>query len=166
MSFFGKSKTEVKGNFEMGGGDIAPIPDNTTCTGLIESANWDEYQGHRTIKLTWQVVAPAAFKNRKVFQKLDVLANDEKKADKARAMLAAIDFNAGGKLLESDQMPEDLMLMKCLVNKVMQIKVKVWEMNDKKGNWICAVSAKGASDAVVADVVAPASSIKDGDIPW
>ena len=57
-------------------------------------------------------------------------------------MLAAIDANCGGKLMASGEEPTDTSLAKALLNKPMHIKVMVWEMDDRKGNWVSAVAPK------------------------
>lgn len=132
---------ETQNNFDMGGGDFEPIPNNTQLKVIIEEAKWDEYDGESYISLKWTVI-DGEFANRKVFQKLKVNESDGKKADKAKTMLAAIDANAGGKLMEAGVMPDDMSLSLNLCNKPMAIVVAVWEMKeqDKRGNWVKAVS--------------------------
>ena len=126
---------EKAGTFESGGGDFEPIPAGTQLKACIDDAAWDDYEGSYFINLTWSVLE-GEFENRKVFQKVRVRDNDPKKRDKALRMLAAIDANAGGKLMESGAEPDDNALQSSLVNKPMIIKVGVWEMNDRKGNWV------------------------------
>lgn len=160
MSFWNLSdgedaKTNTTGEYDAGGGRMEVIPDNTSVLAVIDEAKWDRTQDQdRYISLRWSVLAPEEFKNRKIFQKLWVLddqpnAKDPaKKRDKAKRMLAAIDTNAGGKLLARNEMPTDEALTSCLTNKPMVIKVMVWEMPDRQtggtaqGNWIGAVSPK------------------------
>jgi len=142
MSFFTTSDNQTikqSGGFEMGGGAFDPIPANTQLKAMIDEAKWDSYEGDSYISLRW-VVIDGEFKGRKIFQKVRVKDQDPKKADKAKHMLVAIDFNAGGKLVESGVEPDDMALMINLVNKPMFIMVDVWEINDKKGNWVKAVS--------------------------
>lgn len=143
------SQIENNGSFEMGGGDIEPIPNNTGCLGAIEEAKWDEYEDDRYISLKWRVMKPDQYGNRVIFQKVKVFGTSRDKdpkatADKAKRMLAAIDANAGGKLRNVKGEPTDMDLMSCLVGKVMAIKVMVWEMETngekKRGNWISAVA--------------------------
>ena len=102
---------------------------------------------------------PAEYANRVIFHKLKVFgtAQDKDKAataDKAKMMLRAIDANCGGKLSKLTEAPEDRHLMSALVGKPMAIKLQVWEMNDKKGNWISAVSP-AKQQAPVAQASAP-----------
>ena len=155
MSFWDIEQTS--GEFEMGGGSIAPIPSDTNCLAQIDEAKWDAKDGARYISLRWVVLNPSEYKNRKIYQKLwvtdaDANAKDaDKKRDKAKRMLAAIDMNAGGKLRAAGVEPTDELLVKSLLDKPMIIKVMQWNITvengeTKSGNWIGAVSAKkGAS---------------------
>lgn len=146
------SAAETGGEFEAGGGNMDPIPAGTTVLAAMEESKWDEYDGTDYISNTWTVLAPEEYKNRKVFQKLyvngDPRAKDPaKKGDKAKRMLAAIDTNAGGKLLASGEMPDDESLTKCLVNKPMMLRLEVWEFETeqgekKSGNWVSAVAPR------------------------
>ena len=141
MSFWQKqdgSQIENTSSFEMGGGDIKPIPNNTALIAAIEEAKWDSYEGDNYISLKWRVMRPAEYANRVLFQKLHVF--DPKKGDKAKQMLMAIDANCGGKLARLNDAPEDHDLMTALIGKPMAAKVQVWEINGKEGNWISAVS--------------------------
>jgi hypothetical protein len=138
---------EVAGNFE-------PIPDNTQALAIIDEAKWDTTDdGARFVSLRWNIMAPDDYKHRKVFQKLWVDDFDprakkpEEKRDKARRMLAAIDKNAGGKLLKSNDAPDDEALTVALTRKPMIIRINQWKMKndqgeDMVGNWIGAVSPK------------------------
>lgn len=163
MSFWqtseGKSATDTTGKFESNGG-IVSIPENTTCLAMITEANIAEYQGDEYINLTWTVNKPDAYKNRKVFQKVRIFDADTKKRDKALNMLAAIDKNAGGKLSKSDSAPNNETLLN-LMQKPMLIKVMVWDMNDKKGNWVAAVSPRSTEEP--APVQAPKAKPVDDD---
>ena len=164
MSFWNLSdgedvKTNTTGEFEQGGGRMEVIPDNTSVLAAIDEAKWDRTQDQdRYISLRWTVLAPEEFKNRKIFQKVWVLdpkpntkpEKVDQVRDKAKRMLAAIDMNAGGKLLAKGEMPTDESLTACLTNKPMVIKVMVWEMPDRQtggtaqGNWVGAVSPKSS----------------------
>jgi hypothetical protein len=174
MSFWdlsdGEDVTQTGGQFEVGGGSMQPIPNDTSCIAFIDEAKWDATRdGQEFISLRWSVVGPADYKNRKIFQKLwvtdaDPRARDaDKKRDKAKRMLAAIDTNAGGKLMAKAGKPTDESLTICLTNKPMQIKVMVWEMtNDStgeksSGNWIAAVSPKGSVAAAAPKAVKKAA---------
>ena len=153
MSFWNLStgNVDTSGTFDMGGGDMEPIPANTQCLAMIDEAKWDEKEGNRYVSLRWSVLQPMEYKNRKVFQKLwvsdpDPSAKDPvKKRDKAVQMLAAIDANAsGGKLMARDEAPTDTSLTQCLTQKPMLIKVMTWKIEDKVGNWIGQVEKKAS----------------------
>lgn len=139
MSFFNNIETD--GSFEAAPA-IEVIPHDTTCVAMLDDAGWTEYQGEEYINLRWTVLEPAVYKGRKIFQKVKVYDTDAKKAEKAKRMLAAIDANCGGKLMAAGEEPTDTALAKALLNKPMLIKVMVWEMDDRKGNWIAAVAPK------------------------
>lgn len=160
MSFWNLSdsneKLETTGSFEAGGGDLAPIPADTQVKAAIDEAKWDSYEGTDYVSLRWNVLAPTEFKGRKLFQKVRVKDGDNKKADKAKKMLAAIAVNAGGGLLKVAA-PGDQDLQKHLMNKPMALLLKVWEIDKSDGtgkatgNWVSAVSPlKKAEPAPVA----------------
>jgi len=150
MSFFKMSDgtaPETTGNAEMGGGSLPPIPSGTQVKAMVTEAKWDDGGefSERHIKLRWDVIE-GEFKKRVIFHKVRVGNSDANKRDKAIRMLAAIDANCGGKVMELGGEPTDKDLMSNLCNKPMTIKLEVWEMerdNGEKmsGNWICAVSS-------------------------
>jgi hypothetical protein len=159
----GEDASNTDGSFDAGGGTMLPIPSDTNVLAAIDEAKWSKNQkGDEFISLRWTVIAPEEYNNRKFFQKLWVsdfdpstAAKGEDKAiakrDKAKRMLAAIDTNAGGKLLAKPIMPTDESMTLHLTNKPMIVKVMVWEMTDRmtgdvaRGNWVGAVSSKAAA---------------------
>lgn len=170
MSFWatsdGSSAQKTEGKFEMGGGDLAPIPDCTSVLAIAEEAKNDEYQGNQYIKVKWRISKPAEYANRVIFQKVYVYDKDAAKADKAKRMLAAIASNAGGGLFTSmeqrqENMPSDMSLAQ-LCNRPMVLKMGVWELDDKSksGNWVQAVSPAKAGAAAPAPAPAPAAAPK------
>ncbi len=149
--------SSANGEFDAGGGNLEPIPPETSVLAAIDEAKWDkDQQGNRFISLRWTVFQPEEFDNRKIFQKLWVTDADPRakadkvnaKRDKAKKMLAAIDTNAGGKLLAKPIMPTDEAMTLHLTNKPMVVKVMVWNMKDQmtgemmRGNWVGAVAPK------------------------
>ena len=141
MSFWQLSdgtQAENTTTFESGGGEIQPIPNNTALIGAIEEAKWSDWEGESYINLKWRVMRPSEFANRVIFQKLKVFS--DKQGDKAKQMLAAIDANCGGKLAKLRDTPQDEDLMMSLIGKPVAIKVQVWDINGKTGNWISAVA--------------------------
>lgn len=140
---------EAKGEFDAGGGG-KPIPNDTGCIAAIEDPKWDSYEGENYISIRWRVSAPAPYANRVVFQKIYVegkssAKNPEEYRDKAVKMLIAIDANAGGGLYQLQRAPTNDDLMRHLAGKLMAIKVMLWEMNGKTGNWVGAVAPPKSS---------------------
>ena len=180
MSFWSSDHKNVGATFETGGGDFEPIPANTGCVAAIKQAGWAEYHGDRYINIQWQILAPEQYKNRVVFQKVRVLDDDAAKADRAKRMLAAIDANAGGKLLQLDRAPDDSDLALALTGRIMAIKLQVWEMvgddgQERSGNWVSAVAPAGKQKQAAqpapavpqpAPVMAAGGMAMDDDIPF
>jgi len=161
------TKTSTDGDFEIG---QEPIPEVTRLLAYIESAKhvfrpeWDEDD---YINLMWRVHAPDEFKKRVVFQKLRI--NDPKKKDRAWQMLAAIDHNCGGEIakLPADTELNDATLQAALISKPMMIEVSVWEINDRKGNWVRAVSNRGSYEGEQPKSEPPkVESFEDDEIPF
>src|SRR5690554_1153252 len=159
------SKAEADSTYEMEGGNLEPIPANTGCIAAIEEAKWDSFEQDEYIRLKWRVTKPDDYSNRVIFQKVKVYGTSRDKdpqatADKAKRMLAAIDANAGGKLMKLQGEPDDTDLMSALVGKMMAIKVQVWKMTKEdgekmSGNWISAVAPAKRKAAEAAKKVAP-----------
>lgn len=145
MSFFTLSDgttAQSDGNMEMGGGSFDPIPSDTNVLAMITDSRNVSYEGETYISNTWTILAPAEYKNRKIFQKLRVYDSDPAKKDKALRMLAAIDANCGGKLVSSGLEPTDHLLSSSILQKPMVCNLQIWEINGKTGNWISAVSPR------------------------
>lgn len=137
---------QTNGNFEMGGDELPPIPENTQVLAACEEAKWDEYQGKSHVTLKWRIAQPAQFNNRVIFQKLKVTQTDQAKAQCAMRMLAAIDFNAGGRMVAYMQQNNEMMpsgqALQGVTSTPMMLKLGVWELDDKSksGNWIKSVA--------------------------
>jgi len=150
---------------------LEPIPSNELLRSIITEAKWAEYQGDEYINARWDVIE-GEYKGRVLFQKIRVKDASDKKRDKAIQMLAAIDANAGGKLMSSGKEPTDVAMMQHLCNKPMVIRVRIWSMEDevtkevRTGNWIDGVFSASGS-APVKKKAAPASALStdfDDDI--
>lgn len=187
----GSSATEgVTGEYEIGG-SFEPIPNGSSVLAMIDEAKWevknDVGSSARYVSLRWVVLAPDEVKGRKVYQKLwvdnlDPAVSDpakaEKKRDKARRMIAAIDKNAGARLARVAGDPDDEDLAACLANKPMVIRVQIWELEDRqtgepiRGNWVSQVAPKTHELHVTDDVPAskparPAGApVLDDEIPF
>lgn len=152
----------VTKEYDAGGGNFDPIPNNSDCLAEITQAKWQSKGEHsekvRFIEIRWDIKAPEAYAKRVVFQKLwvsdlDPNAKDQEKAKakkgKALRMLATIDANASGRLVGINEMPNDDMLAIALQGSSAVIKVMTWEMADARdptntmsGNWVSAVMGK------------------------
>lgn len=174
MSFWNLSdnKTvDTTGDFNAGGGDIEPIPKDTQVKAACDEAKWDQnpHTGEELISLRWNVLAPAEYKGRKVFQKVRVLDHDSKKADKAKRMLAAIATNAGGGLLKVEGKPTDNDLQSNLQMKPMALTLQVWEMEKDdgsgkmSGNWVQQVAPLKSTNSAPAQQQSPAQQ-QDDDV--
>jgi hypothetical protein len=156
-----KANEDVKTEYEIPGGNLEPIPNNSDVLARIKGAKWNGKKDadEKYVEIEWQVEKPEAFFNRIVFQKLwvddlDPSAKDKDKAiakrDKARRMLATIDANAKGRLMQSGDAPTDDSLALALVDAKMVIKCMLWEVEDRqsgdtiRGNWVSAVKPKDA----------------------
>lgn len=168
-------------SYESAGGSIEPIPDGTQVLASIDEAKWDSRDGEEYISLRWAVLQPDTYKNRKVFQKLWVLGNNpaqsdmdkrKKQGDNAKKMLAAIDTNAGGKLLAKGGKPTDTDLQSSLMGKPMILRLAVWEMTGSdgatmNGNWVQQVAAKSVGNVQEAPKPVAQNNSLDGDeIPF
>lgn len=191
MSFWqlsdGETAATGEKEYEQPSGNLEPIPDGSSVLALIDEAKWNETRDEHAehISLRWSVMEPAEYANRKIFQKLWVTDDDpntkdaakmEKKRDKAKRMLAAIDANAGGKLARKAARPTDDDLALALTNRPMIVRCQIWEMkgtdgSTNTGNWISAVHPK--SKGVDVKQTKPAArktpvheDIDDSDVPF
>ena len=165
MSFFTQSNGQAvqsTGNFESGGGNLAPIPDGTQVLAVIDEAKWDAYNNESYISLRWSIAKPQEYVNRKIFQKIKVMDADASKRDKALMMLAAIDTNAGGKLQAAGVQPDTQALAAALMNRPMVLKLGVWELDDKSksGNWVSKVAPRPQAGQGAQAAPAPAPAPK------
>lgn len=168
MSFFKLSTGQTAqsdGNFDAGGSS-EPIPEGTKVRACITEAGWKEYQGSRYINLRWDVV-DGEYRKRVIFQKVRVEEDDAKKRDKALMMLAAIDANCGGKLAQLDGEPTDMDLTKALANKPVVIRLGVWDLEGKTGNWVQAVEGSAKKPAASKPAASPAKKeiVEESDGP-
>lgn len=170
MSFWdlsdgGAANQNVEKEYEVPGGNMEPIPNNSDVLAYIKAVKWSNKREafEKFIEIEWRVEQPKAFANRVVFQKLwvsdlDPSAKSEEKArqkrDKARKMLATIDANAKGRLMQSSDEPTDDSLSLALVDARMVVKVMEWSIDDAstgetiKGNWVSAVKPKESETSI------------------
>lgn len=145
----GSEIEDTKGEFDAGGGNLDPIPDGSSVLAMPDEAKWaEDKDGNEHISIRWTVAKPEEFANRKVWQKLWVSDDKPRSKDaakdreKAKRMLMAIDANAGGKLKRKAGRPSDEDLALALISKPMVVRLGVWDMDGKQGNWVQAVMPK------------------------
>lgn len=141
---------ESKSEFELGGG-FEVIPDGSRVLAAVEECKDDQWEGERFFNLKWRILE-GEYKNRIIFQKLKVFSSKEKQRDNAISMLAAIDANAGGKLMASGKEPTDLAIASALANRPMILLLRVWESEDKQktGNYVAGVFSRQQTKAAPA----------------
>lgn len=138
---------ESKSEFELGGG-FEVIPDGSRVLAAVEECKDDQWEGERFFNLKWRILE-GEYKNRIIFQKLKVFSSKEKQRDNAITMLAAIDANAGGKLMASGKEPTDFAIASALANRPMILLLRVWESEDKQktGNYVAGVFSRQQTKA-------------------
>lgn len=130
MSFWNLSNNESAAgstqSYEVPQNNFDPIPEGSSVLAIAEKCAWafeDENNhsaGSEYIEVTWSVLDPSEFKNRKIKQKLYVLDGGRnsknpvekfaQKKDRALKFLAAIDFHSGKKLSKIGGKPTDAQL--------------------------------------------------------
>lgn len=191
MSFWNKStgeQTQAQDSFESSGGE--PIPEKTVVPAVASEMRWDSYDGERYVNARFEVV-DGQYKGRVVFLKLKFEGTD-KQRDRALDILATMDVITGAGLMQLPNEPSDMDLSK-VCNKPMDIRLMVWEQEDKdefgnvkkdangkpvfkRGNWVQAVAKLGAlsgaavTPAPVANThqatAAAASQVSSNSVPF
>lgn len=161
---------ESKSEFELGGG-FEVIPDGSRVLAAVEECKDDQWEGERFFNLKWRIL-DGEYKNRIIFQKLKVFSSKEKQRDNAITMLAAIDANAGGKLMASGKEPTDFAIASALANRPMILLLRVWESEDKQktGNYVAGVFGRQQTKASPAPKQSAPSNEPpmdfDSDVPF
>ena len=148
---------KVTGEFESGGFNL--IPDGTRVLCMLEDIKWvspkaafdSTTDSGDYVEATWKVLEPLDYRKTVLFQKIRIMHNEADKAKKAKMMLLAIDHNAGGELAKLDRKPEDGDMQRALLNTIVCATVRIWEMDDKKGNWIAKVEPKANFSKLAVD---------------
>lgn len=167
MGFFdSRIEGNVPQNGEFSGPDFELIPAGTQALAYIEDAYIDvpKDNGAEYISLKWRIQKPESIANRLIFQKLRIWDDDGKKRNRALMMLAAIDQNSGGVISAQSNDPDDALLAKALLNKPMLIKLDVWEIDGKSGNWVCAVAPK--PEGSLPEVMPTPKKVNNDEIPF
>jgi hypothetical protein len=118
------------------------IPKNTKLRAKIESAGWDNNgKDDYFIIIKWRISEPGEHHGKIIRQKLHIEDIDPEKKKRALKMLATINTICGAPLqLHEWRNPNEIELHKALSGKEMTIKIGVWEINEKTGNYIVGVS--------------------------
>jgi hypothetical protein len=171
MSFWDLSdgdqvSTEKEYEAPSGGGNLI-LPDGSSVMASIDECKWQSFQGgEEHISARWNILAPEEYQGRKIFQKMypegDAARNTDpakakKKGDTAKRMLAAIDANCGGGLMKLQRKPSDEDFAMHLTNKPMVIRLGLWDLDGKQGNWVQAVSPASKPVSVDASKVTKAA---------
>jgi hypothetical protein len=171
MSFWDLSdgdqvSTEKEYEAPSGGGNLI-LPDGSSVMASIDECKWQSFQGgEEHISARWNILAPEEYQGRKIFQKMypegDTARNTDpakakKKGDTAKRMLAAIDANCGGGLMKLQRKPSDEDFAMHLTNKPMVIRLGLWDLDGKQGNWVQAVSPASKPVSVDASKVTKAA---------
>lgn len=112
-------------------------------TSMIEEMSIDEYEGERKIKVKARVVGEGAGKNRVLFLNLKAFEGSkvtEKQRDRAINMITKMSNIF--KISMPDNEPDDIWLSK-FIDKPIDLLLDIWEIDDKSGNWLVNVEAKG-----------------------
>ena len=143
---------------------VEPIPDGTRVLAYVEEAFVDQgpYDEHELVKLQWRVAKPAEYQGRVIFHKVKVNESDTAKRLRQLKMLQAIDTNAGGAIARAGTVNDQTLTS--LVNKPMVLKLGLWEMDGRSGNWVMAVAPK--PDGVAVPTPAPKPAPVDDGIPF
>lgn len=150
------------------------IPKDTRVKAVIDEIEWsavpdesDNDAGVAYINVRYSILAPEEFKNRKIFQKLFVSSvgkpsakDAEKKRTNDLTLLAAINVNSNGQPLNNcTSAPTDAELSS-LIGTILLLQLDVWEIGDRKGNWIRSLEGATATKATVYGKLASKPSAK------
>lgn len=116
------------------------IPGGTKAKAIIEEMKWDEYEGHRKVKVRWKL-ADTSFKGKVTFQNIELFAvdfntkqPDPKKAFRAANVLKRLFMLTGVPIPDVEPTDADFAQM---VGKMAGIGIELWENDQgKNGNWI------------------------------
>lgn len=162
MSFLSKSTGQTVGKTAQHetDGNVDVLPKNTRVTAAVDDVQWREPsegeaadgEPNDQINIQWRIQG-GQFDNKVIFQKLRVLANDEKKRDNALDFYAATDTILNeGFLLDMGEEPTDDELLKAWMGKKADLVLDVWTQGKgadrKQGNFVKAVYAAGTGGSV------------------
>lgn len=182
MGFFstqdGKDvRQDANGSYETPSTEL--IPKDARVKAVIDEIEWsavpdesDNDAGVAYINVRYSILAPEEFKGRKIFQKLFVSSvgkpsakDAQKKRTNDLTLLAAINVNSNGQPLNNcTSAPTDAELS-TLIGTILLLQLDVWEIGDRKGNWIRSLEGATATKATVARKPASKPSTKPAPKP-
>lgn len=171
MSFWTTSQGEqATGDVKENEG-FDPLPKDWYLS-MLESVEVDEYQGQKKVKIKARVIGEGFGKNRVLFLNLKCFPGaDIKETARDRAIQILVKMYNICKAKLPNGEPDDASLSQ-LVDKPINLYLDKWEIDDKSGNWIVNVEAKGVQSGVKAAPKKPAPSREpvsddmDSDIPF
>jgi hypothetical protein len=119
-----------------------PLP-KAWYTSMLEEVSVDEYQDQKKIKIKARVVGEGPGKNRVLFLNLKAFEGpDIKETARDRAIQVLVKMYGICKAKLPNGEPDDRSLSQ-LIDKPMDLLLDVWEIDDKSGNWLVNVEARG-----------------------
>ena len=142
MSSFWSTSSGEKATGEVQESNFDPLPKGWYLS-MLESVEVDEYEGQKKVKIKARVIGEGDGKNRVLFLGLKCFPGEkikEETRDRAIQILVKMYNICKAKLPNGE--PDDASLSQ-LVDKPMNLMLDKWEINDKSGNWLMNVEAKG-----------------------
>lgn len=144
MSFWQTSSGEkATGEVQENSSGFDPLPKEWyTC--MLEEVGVNDYQGKRSIRIKARVVQEQ-YKNRVLFLSLKCFefdGPDYKESTRDNAIQKLVKLYQICKAKLPDGEPDDRSLGQ-LIDKPVDLMLDVWEIDDKSGNWIVNVRARG-----------------------
>ena len=159
MSSFWSTSSGEQATGEVKESNFDPLPKGWYLS-MLESVEVDEYEGQKKVKIKARVIGEGEGKNRVLFLGLKCFPGEkikEETRDRAIQILVKMYNICKAKLPNGE--PDDASLSQ-LVDKPMNLLLDVWEINDKSGNWLQNVEAKGAKVGGEEQKLAPKPSAK------
>ena len=142
MSSFWSTSSGEQATGEVKEINFDPLPKGWYLS-MLESVEVDEYEGQKKVKIKARVIGEGEGKNRVLFLGLKCFPGEkikEETRDRAIQILVKMYNICKAKLPNGE--PDDASLSQ-LVDKPMNLMLDKWEINDKSGNWLMNVEAKG-----------------------
>ena len=142
MSSFWSTSSGEQATGEVKESNFNPLPKDWYLS-MFESVEVDEYEGQKKVKIKARVIGEGEGKNRVLFLGLKCFPGEkikEETRDRAIQILVKMYNICKAKLPNGE--PDDASLSQ-LVDKPINLMLDKWEINDKSGNWLMNVEAKG-----------------------